>query len=144
MRAKGRLMVSDWPPSANDCGETSNHDVPDANDSGGSGHTHSKSDSCHVSIIRRCEQDDSLVPTKRLHDVVRNNGCGVTTAGFSGDNTPLVVYPLVVEWADRMVFHIEYGSHRHNIFFSFLLAQTAMESILQMFLQWGSRLICAQ
>ena len=91
MRAKGRtLMVSDWPPSANDCGEASNHDVPDANDSGGSGHTHSKSDSCHVSIIRRCEQDDSLVPTKRLHDVVRNNGCGVTTAGFSGDNTPLV------------------------------------------------------
>ena len=58
---KGRtLMVSDWPPSANDCGEASNHDVPDANDSGGSGHTHSKSDSCHVSIIRRCEQDDSL------------------------------------------------------------------------------------
>ena len=99
--------------------------------------THSKSDSCHASIIRRCEQDDSLVPTKRLHDVVRNNGCRVTTAGFSGDNTPLVVYPLVVEWADRMVFHIEYGSHRHNILFSFLLAQTAMESILQMFLQWG-------
>ena len=117
MRAKGRtLMVSDWPPSANDCGEASNHDVPDANDSGGSGHTHSKSDSCHVSIIRRCEQDDSLVPTKRLHDVVRTNGCGVTTAGFSGDNTPLVVYPLVVEWADRMVFHIEYGSHRHKKF----------------------------
>ena len=102
MRAKGRtLMVSDWPPKANDCG---------------SSHTHSKSDSCHVSIIRRCEQDDSLVPTKRLHDVVRTNGCGVTTAGFSGDNTPLVVYPLVVEWADRMVFHIEYGSHRHKKF----------------------------
>ena len=34
--------------------------MPDANDSGGSSHTHSKSDSCHVSIIRRCEQDDSL------------------------------------------------------------------------------------
>ena len=132
-----------WPPSANNCGEASNHDVPDAKDSGGSGHTHSKSDSCHVSIIRRCEQDDSLVPTKKLHDVVRTNGCGVTTAGFSGDNTPLVVYPLVVEWADRMVFHIEYGSHRHNMF-SFLLAQTAMESILLMFLQWGSSLICEQ
>ena len=25
-------MVSDWPPCANDCCETSNHDVPDAND----------------------------------------------------------------------------------------------------------------
>ena len=24
--------------------------------------------------------------------------------------------PLVVEWADRMVFHIEYGSHRHKKF----------------------------
>ena len=110
MRAKGRtLMVSDWPPSANDCGEASNH---------------------------RCEQDDSLVPTKRLHDVVRNNGCGVTTAGFSGDNTPLVVYPLVVEWADRMVFHIEYGSHRHNILFhSFWLKQR----FLQMSVQWGGQ-----
>ena len=33
IRAKGRtLMVSDWPPCANDCCETSNHDVPDAND----------------------------------------------------------------------------------------------------------------
>ena len=31
-----------------------------------------------------------LKKTKRLHDVVRANGCGVTTAGFSGDNTPLV------------------------------------------------------
>ena len=31
-----------------------------------------------------------LKKTKRLHDVVRTNGCGVTTAGFSGDNTPLV------------------------------------------------------
>ena len=102
MGAKGRLMVSDWPPSANDCGETSNHDVPDANDSGGSGHTHSKSDSCHVSIIRRCEQDDSLVPTKRLHDVVRTNGCGVTTAGFSGDDTPLVVYPSMYHFSSRL------------------------------------------
>ena len=65
---------------------------------------------------------------------MRNNGCGVTTAGFSGDNTPLVVYPLVVEWADRMVFHIEYGSHRHNILFhSFWLKQR----FLQMSVQWG-------
>ena len=31
-----------------------------------------------------------LFQLKRLHDVVRTNGCGVTTAGFSGDNTPLV------------------------------------------------------
>ena len=31
-----------------------------------------------------------LKKTKRLHDVVRTNGCGVTTAGFSGNNTPLV------------------------------------------------------
>ena len=66
---KGRtLMVSDWPRC--DDVPDDDHDVPDANDSGGSGHTHSKSDSCHVSIIRRCEQDDSLVPTKRLHDML--------------------------------------------------------------------------
>ena len=77
-----------------------------------------------------------LKKTKRLHDVVRNNGCGVTTAGFSGDNTPLVVYPLVVEWADRMVFHIEYGSHRHNILFhSFWLKLR----FLQMSVQWGGQ-----
>ena len=106
--------------------------------------THSKSDSCHVSIIRRCEQDDSLVPTKRLHDVVRTNGCGVTTAGFSGDNTPLVVYPLVVEWADRMVFHIEYGSHRHNILFHSFWLKLRWNPFYKCQYNGGSSLICEQ
>ena len=43
-----------------------------------------------------------LFQLKRLHDVVRTNGCGVTTAGFSGDDTPLVVYTSMYHFSFRL------------------------------------------